>query len=92
MNAQRQDAEPLGYLYSCSISAGACSICRTGSPAPAKMRGDLAGWLSAVEALTAHHATLGVHRRQLDVCGRRGADVRPDFNWIKPATSWMRYR
>lgn len=67
---------------------------RSAAPAPrlrAKMRGDLAGWLSVVEALTAHHATLGVHR-QLDVCGRRGADVRPDFNWNKPATSSMRYR
>jgi hypothetical protein len=25
-------------------------------------------------------------------CGRRGADVRPDFNWDEPATSAMGYR
>ena len=25
-------------------------------------------------------------------CGRRGADIRPDFNWNKPPTAAMGYR
>ena len=25
-------------------------------------------------------------------CGKRGADVRPDFNWNKPVVSMMGYR
>jgi hypothetical protein len=26
------------------------------------------------------------------VCGKRGADIRPNFNWNKPTTSMMDYR
>jgi hypothetical protein len=27
-----------------------------------------------------------------NACGRRGADVRPDFNWAKPVLPAMGYR
>jgi hypothetical protein len=32
------------------------------------------------------------HRFVCEVCGKRGADVRPDFNWNKQPNAMMGYR